>query len=204
MATYLLSSTDYDVYFVNPNATEILGRPVYKRLADLPVVPDLVDVFRRREDGGNVVAGMSGLERQIRVVVVEVANADAVGERGLVHVLLVVEGHGDLVDDPIRSAFANLGFDLLCLDFHVLLHSIHFVGGFGYLSHDGGSSVLLTLNFDVCGRHILPHFHEGAAVLVGEKRGDENHDGAEDEENFGHWGGKKKLPEKSVKWGHLS
>ena len=50
VATYLLASTDYDVYFVNPNATEILGRPVYKALADLPVVPDLVDVFRRRED----------------------------------------------------------------------------------------------------------------------------------------------------------
>ena len=50
VATYLLSSTDYEVYFVNPNATEILGRPVYKRLADLPVVPDLVDVFRRLED----------------------------------------------------------------------------------------------------------------------------------------------------------
>ena len=50
VATYLLSSTDYDVYFVNPNATEILGRPVYKRLADLPLVPDLVDVFRRLED----------------------------------------------------------------------------------------------------------------------------------------------------------
>ena len=50
VATYLLASTDYDVYFVNPNATEILGRPVYKRLADLPVVPDIVDVFRRRDD----------------------------------------------------------------------------------------------------------------------------------------------------------
>ena len=50
VATYLLASTDYAVYFVNPNAAEILGRPVYKSLADLPVVPDLVDVFRRRED----------------------------------------------------------------------------------------------------------------------------------------------------------
>ncbi|WP_219417187.1 CoA-binding protein [Pseudonocardia nigra] len=50
VATYLLASTDYDVYFVNPNATEILGRPVYPGLAALPVVPDLVDVFRRRED----------------------------------------------------------------------------------------------------------------------------------------------------------
>ena len=50
VATDLLASTDYDVYFVNPNATEILGRPVFKTLADLPVVPDLVDVFRRPAD----------------------------------------------------------------------------------------------------------------------------------------------------------
>ncbi len=51
VATYLLSSsTDYDVYLVNPRETEILGRPVYPSLADLPVVPDIVDVFRRSED----------------------------------------------------------------------------------------------------------------------------------------------------------
>ncbi len=50
VATYLLSSTSYDVWFVNPNATEILGRPVYPTLADLPAVPDLVDVFRRAEE----------------------------------------------------------------------------------------------------------------------------------------------------------
>jgi predicted CoA-binding protein len=50
VATYLSQSSDYDLYFVNPNATEILGRPVYKSLADLPVVPDIVDVFRRGSD----------------------------------------------------------------------------------------------------------------------------------------------------------
>jgi predicted CoA-binding protein len=51
VATYLLSSSaDYDVYFVNPREDEILGRPVYRSLAELPVVPDLVDVFRRAED----------------------------------------------------------------------------------------------------------------------------------------------------------
>lgn len=51
VATYLLSSsTDFDVYFVNPRETELLGRPVYPSLADLPVTPDLVDVFRRPED----------------------------------------------------------------------------------------------------------------------------------------------------------
>ena len=50
VATYLLSSSPYDVYFVNPRATEILGHPVYPSLAALPVVPDMVDVFRRHAD----------------------------------------------------------------------------------------------------------------------------------------------------------
>jgi predicted CoA-binding protein len=51
VATYLLSSSaDFDVYFVNPRETEILGQPVYASLADVPVKPDLVDVFRRSED----------------------------------------------------------------------------------------------------------------------------------------------------------
>lgn len=50
VATYLLSSTNYDVYLVNPRETEILGQPVYATLSDLPVVPDIVDVFRRHDD----------------------------------------------------------------------------------------------------------------------------------------------------------
>lgn len=50
VGTYLVSSTDYDVYFVNPNATEILGRPAYSSLEALPVIPDVVDVFRKPDD----------------------------------------------------------------------------------------------------------------------------------------------------------
>lgn len=50
VATYLLSSTAYDVYLVNPRESEILGQPVYASLSDLPVVPDIVDVFRRHDD----------------------------------------------------------------------------------------------------------------------------------------------------------
>ncbi len=51
VATYLLSSSsDYEVWFVNPRETEILGRRVYPSIAALPAVPDLVDVFRRPED----------------------------------------------------------------------------------------------------------------------------------------------------------
>ncbi|MFI5506481.1 CoA-binding protein [Mycobacterium sp. NPDC051804] len=46
---YLKSSTDYELYLVNPTLDEIGGDTVYPSLADLPVVPDMVDVFRRRE-----------------------------------------------------------------------------------------------------------------------------------------------------------
>ncbi|MHC6175242.1 CoA-binding protein [Glutamicibacter sp. X7] len=50
VATYLLSSSKYTVYFVNPVLDEILGQPVYKSLADLPEVPDMVEVFRKHDD----------------------------------------------------------------------------------------------------------------------------------------------------------
>lgn len=50
VATYLQSSSPYRLYFVNPTATEILGQPVYKSLADLPEQPDIVDVFRKHDD----------------------------------------------------------------------------------------------------------------------------------------------------------
>lgn len=50
VATYLQSSAPYRLYFVNPTATEILGQPVYKSLADLPEQPDIVDVFRKHDD----------------------------------------------------------------------------------------------------------------------------------------------------------
>jgi uncharacterized protein len=47
--SYLKSFSAYDLYLVNPTISEIAGTPVYPSLADLPVVPDLVDVFRRHE-----------------------------------------------------------------------------------------------------------------------------------------------------------
>ncbi|WNV91584.1 CoA-binding protein [Umezawaea sp. Da 62-37] len=50
VATYLLSSTGYRVYFVNPRLDALLGHQVYPSLADLPEVPDLVSVFRKHDD----------------------------------------------------------------------------------------------------------------------------------------------------------
>ena len=51
VATYLLSSSaDFKVYFVNPMVDQILDQPCYSSLQDLPVAPDMVNVFRRPED----------------------------------------------------------------------------------------------------------------------------------------------------------
>lgn len=55
VGTYLQQSSDYRLYFVNPNATEILGQPAFASLADLPEVPDIVVVFRRGSDIPQVV-----------------------------------------------------------------------------------------------------------------------------------------------------
>ena len=50
VATYLLSSTRYEVNFVNPRLDTLFGRPVYASLKDVPGEPDLVSVFRRNDD----------------------------------------------------------------------------------------------------------------------------------------------------------
>jgi predicted CoA-binding protein len=52
-----LQAMDYRIFPVNPNAAggEILGRPVYATLADLPEPIDIVNVFRRPAAVGEVV-----------------------------------------------------------------------------------------------------------------------------------------------------
>lgn len=47
---YLLRHSHFELYPVNPNVTAVNGITAYPTLADLPVVPDMVDVFRRYED----------------------------------------------------------------------------------------------------------------------------------------------------------
>lgn len=55
VGTYLQQSSDFELWFVNPNATEILGQPVYPDLQSLPGVPDVVVVFRKASDIPSVV-----------------------------------------------------------------------------------------------------------------------------------------------------
>jgi predicted CoA-binding protein len=54
VATYLVR-TDLEMYPVNPMYDEVLGLKSYPSLADLPVVPDIVDVFRRHDEIPGVV-----------------------------------------------------------------------------------------------------------------------------------------------------
>ncbi len=55
VATYLRTEArEFTVWYVNPRETEILGQPVYPSLADLPEIPDMVDVFRRADDLADV------------------------------------------------------------------------------------------------------------------------------------------------------
>ena len=49
--TYLSSSScDFELYPINPNESSVNGITCYPSLEALPIVPDLVDVFRRAED----------------------------------------------------------------------------------------------------------------------------------------------------------
>ncbi|MCK0177140.1 MULTISPECIES: CoA-binding protein [Mycobacteriaceae] len=47
---YLRDASHYELYLVNPTVGEIAGHKVYPTLADLPVKPDMVDVFRRSSE----------------------------------------------------------------------------------------------------------------------------------------------------------
>ena len=44
------SSTDYEVWPVNPKGGTIQGLTVFRSLAELPAAPDVVDVFRKPAD----------------------------------------------------------------------------------------------------------------------------------------------------------
>ncbi len=78
--TYLMSSVcDYRLYPVNPRETEIKGFRTYPSLADLPEVPDIVEVFRRPDDCPEiareaVAIGASTLWLQLGIVSEEAAR----------------------------------------------------------------------------------------------------------------------------------
>lgn len=77
VGTYLLQSSDYRVYFVNPNADEILGQKAYPDLKSLPEVPDIVDVFRKAGDIPSVVDDVLAIGASTIWVQLGIWNQDA-------------------------------------------------------------------------------------------------------------------------------
>jgi predicted CoA-binding protein len=77
VGTYLLQSSDYRVYFVNPNADTILGQNAYPDLASLPEVPDIVDVFRRAADIPSVIDDVVAIGAPTIWVQLGIWNQDA-------------------------------------------------------------------------------------------------------------------------------
>lgn len=77
----------YDVYPVNPGhaGEEIAGCKVYATLEDVPVAPDMVDIFRRSEDAGEIVdtaisLGARAVWMQLDIIdEAAAARADAAG-----------------------------------------------------------------------------------------------------------------------------
>ena len=77
VGTYLLQSSDYRVYFVNPMAEEILGHKAYPDLASLPEVPDIVDVFRKGSDIPSVIDEVLAVGAKTIWVQLGIWNQDA-------------------------------------------------------------------------------------------------------------------------------
>lgn len=62
--SYLVATGQYQVFPVNPTIAEIDGAPTYSGLTDLPVVPDMVDVFRRFDELPSVLADVLALDER--------------------------------------------------------------------------------------------------------------------------------------------
>jgi uncharacterized protein len=97
--SYLLSTGQFQVYPVNPTITQIDGTRVYSRLADLPLAPDMVDVFRRFDDLPSVLAEILSLEQRPKTLWLQEGlwheevgrDADAAGMQVVMDRCLMVE-----------------------------------------------------------------------------------------------------------------
>jgi predicted CoA-binding protein len=79
VSTYLMSSSHFKLFFVNPRLETLLGQPVYKSLADIPEQIDIVDVFRKPADCMGILdeaiaIGAKTLWLQLGISVPEVAE----------------------------------------------------------------------------------------------------------------------------------
>ncbi len=116
VARYLIEH-GYDVIPVNPNEREVLGRPAYARLADVPGQVDIVNVFRRAAfvpevAQGAVAIGALAIWMQLGVVNEQAATIAAAGGLTVVmdrcilveHARLVIHGARFLADSTLQHA----------------------------------------------------------------------------------------------------
>lgn len=111
VGTYLLQSSNYRVYFVNPNASEILGHKAYPDLASLPEVPDIVDVFRKASDIPSVIDDVLAVGAKTIWVQLGIYNEEA-ARYGEEHGLTVVMDRCLKVEHArFHGGLHLLGFD---------------------------------------------------------------------------------------------
>ncbi|MBN1302034.1 MAG: CoA-binding protein [Melioribacteraceae bacterium] len=75
-----LKSAGYKVYGVNPtcDAAELDGIPVYKSLNDIPVIIDIVNVFRRSEDIPGIISDVIEVKPKTLWLQLGIRNDEAV------------------------------------------------------------------------------------------------------------------------------
>jgi hypothetical protein len=81
VASYLKGGDYYKVYFVNPMIDTLFDQKVYNSLAELPEVPDIVDVFRKSSDTPGILDEAIAIGVKTIWLQLGVSN-DEVGERG--------------------------------------------------------------------------------------------------------------------------
>src|SRR5580698_6869718 len=123
VGTYLLQSSDYRVYFVNPMADEILGQKAYPDLASLPEIPDIVDVFRKGSDIPSVIDDV--------VALVDSAAGGASGKKPVVWVQLGIWNQ----DAAIYGESKGL---TVVMDRCIKIEHARFHGGLHLLGFDTG------------------------------------------------------------------
>jgi predicted CoA-binding protein len=111
VGTYLQQSSDYRVYFVNPNATEILGEKAYPDLASLPEVPDIVDVFRKASDIPSVVDDVVAIGAPVIWVQLGIWNQEAAEDAEARGLTVVMDRCVKVEHARFHGGLHLLGFD---------------------------------------------------------------------------------------------
>jgi predicted CoA-binding protein len=111
VGTYLQQSTDYRVYFVNPNADEILGEKAYPDLASLPEVPDIVDVFRKPSDIPSVVEEVAAIGAKTIWVQLGIWNEEAAYDAEAKGLTVVMDRCIKVEHARFHGGLHLLGFD---------------------------------------------------------------------------------------------